>query len=394
MNFNHKNSVILCHELIVLKKPPLVRSKTLSIAIVKVLNIQSFTLVSNCTMSRRGTGAKRARQEPSSYISTSSNHSTTRSSQSATSKPGTSKQPPPHINPKVFRQEDVAWLRDEKGEAKYKDKLCSMCTSDRKRVHHHHFSTSNIRTFALCWTEGDFMCPICHKPEPPLQSKEITKRVILSSSTLYGIWDQPSLPTIAEHLELECIVGARVRDLTRALEKNLLYLSNRLEIVVIAGINNVGEGQHPDLIVEEMRHMKEVVKQHSKENGHNPPSYVSFATLLLPPKFCSFKVPEGVPDLAEWIPGPNFVDRYRVIEQVNKKVKEMNQEDGLSWINLHLHGVKKFKSGMLQHKFDTRPGSKQIWRERQVFKKLHFTMENKLKLVGYIENCFKSNSKG
>ena len=75
----------------------------------------------------------------------------------------------------------------------------------------------------------------------------------------------------------------------------------------------------------------------------------------------------------EWLPGPNFKDRYKEIEVVNKKVKELNQEDGLSWVNLQNHGVKMFKSGTMQHKFDTRKEAKQIWREREVFRKLHCT---------------------
>ena len=352
----------------------------------------TFTLVTSCAMYQRTTAAKRARQEQSSSSSNNSYSNNHKPNQMA--RPGTStRHSKPHINPKVFQERDMPRLREESRESKFKDKLCTMCTTDRNRVRHHHFSTSYIRTFALCWTDSDFLCPICHKQEPPLQSKEFTKRVILSSSTLYGIWDQESLPTITDHLEMECIVGARVRDLTRALEKNLLYLSNRLEIVVVAGINNIGDGQHPDAIVEEMKQMKEVVKKHSQENGHNPPSYVSFSTLILPPKFCSFKVPADVPDLAEWRPGPNFVDRYKEIEKVNKQIKMMNQADGLSWVNLHSHGNKNFKSGTIQHKFDTRPGTKQIWREKEVFRKLHFTMENKLKIMGYIDNCFKSNSK-
>ena len=46
-----------------------------------------------------------------------------------------------------------------------------------------------------------------------------------------------------------------------------------------------------------------------------------------------------------------------------------------------------------QHKYDTRPGTKAIWREKEVFSKLHFTMENKLKIVVYMQNTLKINAK-
>ena len=74
-----------------------------------------------------------------------------------------------------------------------------------------------------------------------LQPVHLTKRVILCSSTLYGIWDKHSLPSITDHFEMECIVGAKVR--------NYLYLSSRLEIIVVAGIHNVGEDQDSEAIV-------------------------------------------------------------------------------------------------------------------------------------------------
>ena len=187
-------------------------------------------------------------------------------------------------------------------------------------------------------------------------------------------------------------MGARVRDLTRALERNYLYLSSRLEIIVVAGINNVGEGQATEDIVNEMEELKKRVREHSAEHNHNPPSYVSFSTLFFPPKFCSLSVPKDASDLKEWIPKANFVNRLDTIEKVNKAVKDMNQKDGLNWVNLHLHGIKVFKSGTKQHKFDTRPGTTQIWREKEVSRKLHFTMANKLKIISYINECFKSNS--
>ena len=279
--------MILCHEFNVILKPPLVTYNALTITIVKCVTCHC------CTMDPKSPVAKRARQDVAGKHTSSSN-------QSDTPRPSTSsgpkRNPKPHINPKVFRSGDIPRVREETREGKYKDKLCTMCTSGRKPVHHHHFSTSHLRTFAMCWTEGDFMCPVCHKLEPPMQPKEVTKRVILTSSTLFGVWEQHSLPTITQHLEIECIVGGRVRDLTRALKKNLLFLSNRVEIVVVAGINNIGDGQQPNSIVQEMKEMKEVVKQHSQENGHNPPSYVSFSTIILPPTFCSFAVPKDVPE--------------------------------------------------------------------------------------------------
>ena len=58
-----------------------------------------------------------------------------------------------------------------------------------------------------------------------------------------------------------------------------------------------------------------------------------------------------------------------------------------------LHYIQFFKSGNKQLKFDTFPGAKIISRETEVFKKLHFTQEQKLKIVDLIMQRFKDNSK-
>ena len=112
----------------------------------------------------------------------------------------------------------------------------------------------------------------------------------------------------------------------------------------------------------------------------------------MPPKYCSFNVPDD-PVIAEWKPGPGFRDRYEEIKKVNLAIKAMNEEDKLYWLNLHMQGVKILKSGP-QHKYDTRPGATPVWREKEVAKKLHFTMENKLKIMQYLQKTFKSNAKG
>ena len=203
------------------------------------------------------------------------------------------------------------------------------------------------------------------------------------------------MPKESIHFEMEAIVGGRVRDMTVALQNNYLFTPYRLELIVLAGINNIGEGQAAEEIIREMQYLKEKVAEHSRKWEHDPPSYVSFCTLHLAPKFCSLHVPPNPPEpeIAKWVPGPKFNNRYIVIKRVNDEIKAINDSSKLMYVKLDRHGIKTFKSGTVQHKFDTRPGTTQIWREKEVFRKLHFTMENKLKLLAYISNCFRVNSK-
>ena len=207
-----------------------------------------------------------------------------------------------------------------------------------------------------------------------------------------GCWTSSSCGTASPTLRWKQLFVGWVRNLTSALDRNSLYTPHRLDIV-IAGINNLGEGQQASDIIREMVQMRELVKEHSKKWNHEPPSYVSFSTLIIPPKFCSLDLPPNPaePWLAEWVPAPQFKNRYSVVKEVNKQIREMNLSEEVVYLHLHMQGIKVFKSGKVQHKFDNKPGATPIWRETEVFKKLHFTVENKLKIVGFIASCFEGN---
>ena len=127
-----------------------------------------------------------------------------------------------------------------------------------------------------------YMCPICKILEPVDIPPKETRRVVLSSSTMYGIWDQ-LMPANTVHFDIDSVVGGKVRDMTTALRKNYLHMPNRLEILVIAGINNIGAGEKADSILREMEELKQVVKEHSTKWNHSPPSYVAFCTVILAP---------------------------------------------------------------------------------------------------------------
>ena len=123
----------------------------------------------------------------------------------------------------------------------YRDSRCIMCTTSEHVAKHTHFSTSNIRKFASMNSKRLlFLCPLCKVLEQAVIPARKTIREVLTSSALYWVWDQPKMPDSFTHFEMEAIVGGRVRDLTRALDRNYLFMPYRLETIVIAGINNVG----------------------------------------------------------------------------------------------------------------------------------------------------------
>ena len=165
-------------------------------------------------------------------------------------------------------------------------------------------------------------------------------------------------------------------------------MPNRMEIVVVAGLNNIGAGDTADQILAEMDELKQEVWEHSMQWNHDPPSYVVFCTLLFAPKFCSLQLPatDSVlvnPDIAEWFPSPSFCNRYLMTRKLNDLIISKNKEGGQPLIPVRLDyvGIKRLKSGAYQHKYDNRVGATAIWREKEVFRKLHLTVENKLKVI-------------
>ena len=283
--------------------------------------------------------------------------------------------------------------KEQASDGNKNDPYCTMCSNNDCSIYHEHWSTVDQRMTAICSSDqNEFSCPVCHATEPALTVVTGARRILLADETCYKIWEHETVTNQEDHFEMECAVSARVRHLHQTVKSNFLYQQHRLEIIVIGGIHNVGDGDPAEKVIAEFAELKETILRHSLINRHNPPSSVSIATLILPPKYCSYHVPKDVPSLENWLPGSNFDNKRKTIEQINAAIKNFNQEDKLEYVGLHMQGLKFFKSGTIQHKFDTRDGAKKIWEENEVFKKLHFTMEIKLKIISYVIGCFRANA--
>ena len=173
------------------------------------------------------------------------------------------------------------------------------------------------------------------------------------------------MPPSLLHFDIDSIVGGKMRDMTRALESNYIHLPNRYEVIVVAGINNIGAGEKADQIMEEILELKKVLKNHSKKWGHSPPSFAIFCTVMYAPKFCSLSLPPPPtdPEVAEWVPQPSFRNKYDEIKRLNDLIIDMARAENLDLVRLDYHGVKRLKSGKIQHKYDNRSGCVPVWRE-------------------------------
>ena len=277
----------------------------------------------------------------------------------------------PVYNPSQVRPSEVQASKEENV---YGDRLCKLCSDPDHKVYHHHISSQAIRDFAMEYQRGYvFRCIMCKQLESVV--RPATRKIILTSSTLYNVWSYEGLK-LPIHMEIESIVGGRIRDMTRALIKLYLRYPERLEIVLIAGLNNIGESQSAGEIIEELKELKETVEAHSEVNGHSQPSLLTISTLMYAPKFCSLDVPDSVTD---WKPPPNFDNKREVVESTNKAIAAMNKESKVNYLNLHYEGIRKdSKSGKTLHRHHT---TRAIWRETEVRRMLHLTPEFKVKIA-------------
>ena len=86
-------------------------------------------------------------------------------------------------------------------------------------------------------------------------------------------------------------------------------------------------------------------------------------------------------------------NKFSEIKRLNNLIIDITRAEKLDLVRLDYHGIKRLRSGTLQHKYDNRPGVVRVWREKEVRKKLHFTMELKIKVVEHIKQSFTSNSR-
>ena len=101
--------------------------------------------------------------------------------------------------------------------------------------------------------------------------------------------------------------------------------------------------------------------------NHNPHSYAVLCTVLYALKFCSLNLPDAPqePKIAEWIPPPFFKNRYMETKKLNDLIIQLNKRKNLVLVKFDKQGIKRFKSGTVQHRFDNKPGVANFWKEKE-----------------------------
>ena len=202
------------------------------------------------------------------------------------------------------------------------------------------------------------------------------------------MWSLEDINTDGCHVDIEAVLEGKIKESTRALKRMFLTGVERLEIIVLMGIYNVAEGQTKQEILEEINELKEAVKAHSDDCGFTPPSVVSVSTLPLPPKLCSLDLPLSQ---TEWLPPDGFRNRRALIEDINEEIKAMNLGNEVNYLKLHMEGIRiDAKKGKVMHKHKPLVPT---WTEINIFDRIQFSAETKLKILHNAIKIFKAGIK-
>ena len=276
----------------------------------------------------------------------------------------------------------------------YERNMCSICsefTSMQRRelmpVYHSHHSTMLYRIGATLDQWGHYFCPTCEGGFHAV--KEGVRYPLLITSSTLSCWrgrlDLNNYPGDPIHLDEICIGGARIRDLRHAYQAEYDGLHRPVDVILVAGINNILEGQSPDRI------MLEISEFHS-EVRRNAGSSFAVCTLPFPP--CLSILPEDQRHQLKR-------DATETLKELNTLIRNYNKgnADGTMDVSrapcFHTWGLRSVRSNrsgvhgpryLMELLPAHNPGS---WREQQPRNQLHLADPVRLRMGKAILRYFK-----
>ena len=215
------------------------------------------------------------------------------------------------------------------------------------------------------------------------------RKILVSSSILAGFWQHASFHTDL-HFDCEVIVGGRVRDGCRAWRRSFQHNPEPCDLIVCMGVNNLGDDQPIGDIIGEMKDFIAEVDEHSEFFRHEIPNTITFCTVIQPPKFVCFNEVNPYPHLG------NGRNKKRDFEQLNEEIRKINEERGVWGPRMHIYGMRTHPvSGLHEHHDTYKDYDKEKptwWKEKDLHKRLHFTLEKRAAIAKRIVKYFKKNS--
>ena len=269
-------------------------------------------------------------------------------------------------------------------------RYCKICSESFSYVHdalttisHTHVSSMRNRINAKTDIWGQYRCDSCSEEHHSAFSG--VRYPILATSSTMNEW-QGKLHDRSKgnkfHIETIGIPGAKVQDIHHAFMAEYGNSEIPVDLILIAGFNNLLDGQTAELVLDEMEHFKEDVL-------NIPDSTFAACSLPLPPKI-------------SWLPEDNYENNLRDLTddiiELNYSIKELNnspgQKDSVRWCpQFHTWGLRSARGPRQvgpRRLLEALPAHQQNdWRESRPRNQLHLNQKVRGRMGKAIENYFR-----
>ena len=255
--------------------------------------------------------------------------------------------------------------------------VCERCSDKTRIVKHHHYCATSKRDEAVQLGNSHYWCDWCRCLHE-VNHKSSRTKIIISSSTLHGGHRHSDFIPY-DHCNFETIPGARIKDVCRIVQ--LHYMKNiPIDLVIVVGLNNLLTDSS-ESIIQDYINLLVLVNRHSINLSFPVPSTVAIATLVYPPKFCSFIDPTRA-DFPRHLSTRQGSQMVGKINNINQGIILLSKRDWtISVRSFHIngYGVRRSLGGKMLHRMGD-------WIEKEPHRRLHVIHKIRAKILLRIQH--------
>ena len=280
---------------------------------------------------------------------------------------------------------------------------CSICSfkqippANLGPVFHRHFSSLFLRKVTGVELSGAVhLCPSCKKEHIPYPEDRLS--IVVADSSLHQFFAPTGYVETLQyagdetHIDYLTIPGARISALINAFL--LEYLTNPLpknmDVVLVAGYNDLVEGYARDYIIEKIYNFADLVLQNQNPSCPEGRNTFAAATLYYPPQVAW--MPDNGP-----FPHEDYTNNREKIDWINQEIKKLNTTNQVKFAPcFHTYGVrtctrkKVDRYGQISMRV-TKSHRWEHWHEQEPQNMLHLNTERRFKMGHALNNYFKFN---
>ena len=243
-----------------------------------------------------------------------------------------------------------------------------------------------------------YSCPSCKSFHLPYPDPEDRVKIVVSDSTLHEYFaplnsSAPLYKGDLTHVDYITIAGADIKTLGHAFKLDYFDLpqTRPLDVVMVAGYNDMVKGSSRYTIIDHLRSFCDLVKLSGLSLHPDKPNSLAISTLMYPPQLSWF--PDNGP-----YPYPGYQDHKEKIDWINNEIDKLNKENNVpKYPALHTYGVRTntiknkdiygniTKTKVKVHRWEH-------WREQVKGNMLHLRDDRRYKMATAINNYFSWNT--